>query len=112
MSRCHVMPPFRHPEPAMPVEPHDTPAAIVDEYLRALMISVPRAAMRFVAPELRIRFTSGRAVRAPAECAAFKATRYRRVKKPVDATETVAGGCTRQHRPLRPLPRAGGGQAL
>jgi hypothetical protein len=28
----------------------------------------------------------------PGECAAFNATRYRWVKKQVDATETVAGG--------------------
>lgn len=31
-------------------------------------------------------------MREPAECAAFNATRYRWVKKRVDATETVAGG--------------------
>ena len=69
-----------------------TPAAIVDEYLRVLMIPDPQAAMRFVAPELRIRFTGGRTMRAPAECAAFNATRYRWVKKRVERTETVAGG--------------------
>ena len=76
----------------MPSNAPDTPAAIVDEYLRVLMIPDPQAAMRFVAPELRIRFTGGRAMRAPAECAAFNATRYRWVKKRVERTETVAGG--------------------
>jgi hypothetical protein len=88
MSRCHVLPLSRHPEPAMPVKPHDAPAAIVDEYLRLLMIPDPAAAKRFVAPDLRIRFSGGRVMRAPAECAAFNATRYRWVKKRVERTET------------------------
>ncbi|EYC51230.1 membrane protein [Hylemonella gracilis str. Niagara R] len=69
-----------------------TPAAIVDEYLRLLMIPDPAAASRYIAPELRIRFTGGRAMKAPAECAAFNASRYQWVKKKVEATETVAGG--------------------
>lgn len=69
-----------------------SPAAVVDEYLRLLMIPDPAAAARFVAPELRIRFTGGRAMKAPAECAAFNATRYQWVKKNIEATETVAGG--------------------
>lgn len=69
-----------------------SPAQIVDDYLRLLMIPDPAAASRHVAPELRIRFTGGRAMTAPAECAAFNATRYRWVKKRIDATETVAGG--------------------
>ena len=69
-----------------------TPAAIVDEYLRLLMIPDPAAARRFVAPTLQIRFTGGRVMRDPAECAAFNAGRYRWVKKRVAATETVAGG--------------------
>ena len=34
-----------------------TPAAVVDEYLRLLMIPEPVSASRFVAPGLRIRFT-------------------------------------------------------
>ena len=69
-----------------------TPAAIVDEYLRLLMIPDPAAARRFVAPDLHIRFTGGRAMRDPSECAAFNAGRYRWVKKRIEATETVAGG--------------------
>ncbi|QBK05601.1 nuclear transport factor 2 family protein [Hylemonella gracilis] len=69
-----------------------TPAAIVDEYLRLLMIPDPAAASQFIAPGLRIRFTGGRAMQAPTECAAFNATRYQWVKKKVEATETVAGG--------------------
>ena len=69
-----------------------TPAAIVDEYLRLLMIPDPAAASQFIAPGLHIRFTGGRAMQAPTECAAFNATRYQWVKKKVEATETVAGG--------------------
>ena len=69
-----------------------TPAAVVDEYLRLLMLPDPAAARRFVAPDLRIRFTGGCAMRDPAECAAFNAARYRWVKKRVERTETVAGG--------------------
>jgi hypothetical protein len=38
--------------------PYD-PAALVDEYLRVLMIPDPVAARRFVSPELKIRFTGG-----------------------------------------------------
>lgn len=69
-----------------------SPAQIVDEYLRLLMIPDPASARRFAAPDLRIRFTGGRAMSDPAECAAFNATRYRWVRKRVDRTETVAGG--------------------
>ena len=67
-------------------------AAVVDEYLRLLMIPDPDAARTLVAPDLRIRFTGGRAMSDPAECAAFNAGRYRWVKKRVERTETVAGG--------------------
>lgn len=65
---------------------------IVDEYLRLLMIPDPQAASAYVGPELRIRFTGNRLMRAPAECAAFNAKRYARVGKRVQATEVVAGG--------------------
>ena len=68
------------------------PAAIVDEFLRLLMIPDPASARRFVAPGLRIRFTGGRLMADPAECAAFNAGRYRWVKKRFEATETVVGG--------------------
>ena len=76
------------PKPGMPTDP----AAIVAEYLRLLMVPDPAAARRFVAPDLAIRFTGGRAMRDPSECAAFNATRYRWVQKRVERTETVAGG--------------------
>lgn len=79
------------PKAGVPADP-TSPAAIVAEYLRVLMIPDPQAAKRFVSPELVIRFTGGRAMRDPSECAAFNATRYRWVKKRVERTETVAGG--------------------
>ena len=69
-----------------------SPADTVAEYLRLLMVPDPEAARRFTSPELRIRFTGGRAMRDPAECTAFNAGRYRWVKKRVERTETVAGG--------------------
>ncbi len=68
-----------------------SPAQVVDEYLRLLMIPEPAAARRFTAPGLRIRFTGGRAKADPAECTAFNASRYRWVRKKVERTETVAG---------------------
>jgi hypothetical protein len=68
------------------------PAGTVNEYLRILMIPDPANAMQFVAPDLRIRFTGARAMRAPAECAAFNASRYAWVKKRIDSTEVVTGG--------------------
>ncbi len=69
-----------------------SPAQIVDEYLRILMIPDPDGARRFIGPELRIRFTGARAMSDPAQCAAFNASRYRWVKKRIERTETVAGG--------------------
>lgn len=76
----------------LPADPPTTPAGIVDAYLRLLMVPDPEAARRFVAPDLSIRFTGGRAMHDPAQCAAFNAGRYRWVKKRIEATETVAGG--------------------
>ncbi len=67
-----------------------TPGAVVDEFLRLIMIPDPVAARRFVAPGLRIRFTGGRAMADPTECTAFNASRYKWVKKRIERTETVA----------------------
>jgi hypothetical protein len=67
------------------------PAAVVNEFLRFVMIPDPVGARQFVAPDLRILFTGGRAMRDPAECSAFNASRYRWVKKRIEKTETVAG---------------------
>ena len=71
--------------------PATTAAEVVDEFLRLVMIPDPVAARRFVSPELRIRFTGGRAMRDPTETAAFNASRYQWVKKRIERTETVAG---------------------
>jgi hypothetical protein len=73
------------------IDPSLTPAALVNEYLRVVMIPDPDAARRFVSPALRIVFTGGRAMRDPADCTAFNAGRYRWVKKRIERTETVAG---------------------
>ncbi|MFL9923169.1 nuclear transport factor 2 family protein [Herbaspirillum lusitanum] len=70
--------------------PYD-PAALVDEYLRILMIPDPDGARRFVAPDLQIRFTGGRPMRDPAECARFNAGRYAWVRKRFEGTELVSG---------------------
>ncbi len=69
-----------------------SPAEVVDEFLRIIMIPDPIGARRFVSPTLRIRFTGGRAMSDPSECAAFNASRYRWVKKRIERTDTVAGG--------------------
>ena len=66
-------------------------ARLVEEYLRLLMIPDPERAAAFVAPELKIRFTGGREMKAPAECARFNASRYAWVKKEFGPTEVVCG---------------------
>jgi hypothetical protein len=68
------------------------PAANGDEYLRLLMIPDPAAALGCLAAGLAIRFIGAHAMREPAECAAFDATRYRRLKNRAVATEAVVGG--------------------
>jgi hypothetical protein len=69
--------------------PPTTAAEVVDEFLRLIMIPDPDAASRYTAPGLRIRFTGGRAMSAPADCTAFNASRYKWVKKRIERTETV-----------------------
>ena len=66
-----------------------TPAALVDEFLRIIMIPDPEAARRFTAPDMRIKFTGGRKMSQPADCTAFNASRYKWVKKRIERTETV-----------------------
>lgn len=65
--------------------------AIVEEFLRLVMIPDPEAASRHVATDLAIVFTGGRAMRRPAECSAFNATRYAWVKKKFGSTDVVQG---------------------
>jgi hypothetical protein len=67
-----------------------TPGAIVDEFLRLVMIPDPDAARRYTAPGLRIRFTGNRPMNDPADTTAFNKARYRWVKKRIERTETVA----------------------
>lgn len=67
-----------------------TAAAVVDEFLRLIMLPDPVSARRYVAPGLRIRFTGGRAMSDPTECTAFNAARYKWVKKRIERTETVS----------------------
>lgn len=80
------------PEPADCAIATPDPAHLVDEYLRILMIPDPASASRFVSPDLQIRFTGGRRMTAPAQCAQFNAARYKWVKKRIERTEVVAGG--------------------
>lgn len=68
------------------------PAAVVDEFLRLVMIPDPQSASRFTAPDIRIRFTGNRPMHAPADTSAFNAKRYAWVKKKIERAETVAGG--------------------
>ena len=68
-----------------------TPAEVVDEFLRLIMIPDPVAARALTAPGLEIRFTGGRPMRDTTECTAFNKARYRWVKKRIERTETVSG---------------------
>jgi hypothetical protein len=68
------------------------PAALVNEYLRILMVPDPEGVRHLVSPSLQITFTGGRAMKAPAECAAFNARRYAWVRKRIERTEVVSAG--------------------
>ncbi len=71
-----------------PTTPH-TPAEVVNEFLRLIMLPDPVSASRYTAADMKILFTGGRAMRAPAECTQFNASRYKWVKKRIERTETV-----------------------
>lgn len=77
---------------APPLPPPSTPAEVVDEFLRLVMIPDPQSASRFTAPDIRIRFTGNREMHAPGDTSAFNAKRYAWVKKKIERTEVVAGG--------------------
>jgi hypothetical protein len=64
-------------------------ADVVNEFLRLIMIPDPVAASRYTSPNMQILFTGKRAMRAPAECTKFNASRYKWVKKRIERTETV-----------------------
>jgi len=50
------------------------------------------AASRYTASGMKILFTGGRPMNAPAECTKFNASRYKWVKKRIERTETVIAG--------------------
>ena len=64
-------------------------ADIINEFLRLIMIPDPVAASQYTAADMQILFTGKRAMRAPAECTKFNASRYKWVKKRIERTETV-----------------------
>lgn len=68
------------------------PAAVVDEFLRLVMIPDPVSASRYTAADIRIRFTGNRPMTQPGDTSAFNAKRYAWVKKKIERTEVVAGG--------------------
>jgi len=74
------------------------PKAIVEEFLRIVMIPDPQGARAFVAPDVQIRFTGARVMQDIAECSAFNAGRYRWVKKRFERTDVVQGADDNAHR--------------
>jgi hypothetical protein len=78
------------PASADAAPPPPSPATVVDACLRLPTTPDPAAARRCVAPELRIRFTGGRAMQDPSQCATFDAGRHCWVKRRVERTEAVA----------------------
>lgn len=67
-------------------------AEVVNEFLRLIMLPDPVAASHYTAPNLKILFTGGRAMSAPADCTKFNASRYKWVKKRIERTEEVIAG--------------------
>lgn len=65
--------------------------ALVEEFLRIIMIPDPEGARAFTSPDLQIAFTGGRKMREPADCSAFNASRYAWVKKRIERSDLVAG---------------------
>jgi hypothetical protein len=64
-------------------------ADIVNEFLRLIMIPDPVSASRYTAPDMKILFTGGRAMKVPADCTKFNASRYKWVKKRIERTDSV-----------------------
>lgn len=65
--------------------------ALVEEFLRIIMIPDPEGARAFTAADMRIRFTGGREFSQPGDTSAFNAGRYAWVKKRFERTDVVAG---------------------
>jgi len=64
-------------------------ADVVNEFLRLIMLPDPVSASRYTAPDMKILFTGGRAMREPADCTKFNASRYKWVKKRIERTDSV-----------------------
>ena len=64
-------------------------ADIVNEFLRLIMIPDPAAASRYTAADMKILFTGKRAMREPADCTKFNASRYKWVKKSIERTDSA-----------------------
>jgi len=67
-----------------------TPVGLVEHYVELLMGPDPAAARAYISPDLVIRFTGGRVMHDPTECAAFNKQRYAWVKKRFLQTDLVA----------------------
>ena len=65
--------------------------AIVEEFLRMVMIPDPAGARTFMATDAQIRFAGARVMQDIAECSVFNAARYRWVKKHFERTDVVQG---------------------
>ena len=78
---------------ALRLNPHHanptSAADVVNEFLRLIMIPDPPAASRYSAPDMKIIFTGGRAMRQPSDCTKFNASRYKWVKKRIERTDEV-----------------------
>lgn len=72
-------------------EPAGDPVALVERFLALLMSLELEAARALVSDDLRIRFTGGRPMHDPSECAAYNRLRYATVRKRFGPTELVAG---------------------
>jgi hypothetical protein len=70
--------------------------AVVEEFLRVIMIPDPAGAKAFAAPGLEIHFTGDRLMHDPGECSAFNASRYKWVKKRFERTDVVAGASAQE----------------
>jgi ketosteroid isomerase-like protein len=66
-------------------------AAIVERFLVASMIPDPETAATYMAADVAITFTGGRAFHHPRETTAFNAMRYKWVKKKMVRTDVAPG---------------------
>ncbi|NDB68073.1 MAG: nuclear transport factor 2 family protein [Methylocystaceae bacterium] len=74
---------------AKAITQNQSPIAIVEHYLELLMGPAPVAARAYISPDVVIRFTGGRMMHDPTECAAFNKQRYAWVKKRFERADLV-----------------------